>query len=872
MQKKNSARKLRLLALGIAAFFFAIQTTVAQPAASAIDGTTGAPLGGIGCGAIKFKASDGTFSQAFWSPCANNNSYQAMSGTRFQFYCLRQGTAAQTVDKLAAVVTNGRADDDAVYPVHTANFGTTNAVHITLTAFSPINLPAVNEMCYPYAFYQITLTNTGSTPVDAAVAFITTTPDAAFSLATGKGITSNQRTLYAATDDPAGILSAGNDNGFMTNGQCNNTVTGNTNKVAVKVTLAANQSRLVKFVLAWFNTGDPTRYFYSTVSASSAAFGDTGLAKFDLLRDNAVTQVTRMRASNLPDWIKNQALVTLCNLTNNAMYTQDRRYAHTEGMWNTNGTMDQMWHARQIYAQVVPSLDWQELYYWGSTQKTNPVGQIHHDLGGYGYGMCSWTDRQHVDYRTIDSWVDLNCAFIVSVYEAFIATDDHSRLDSLWPATKKAGQRIRDQLTSYGNTSYPGTFVGSQNSYDAGGNPDPYNSSMSLVTYKILSQLAVVEGDATTQQTYDAAFTTAADSFRKRYLTNNFPAGRISESVMAGQWLAYFLKLGELVPQANIDYALTQLATYYNPATNGLGYTAGTYDEWAPYLMSHYAGLLQQTNHQTEWKKMQYDWYYRLFMNRNMVYNQPLGIPAQVGSPTYLATDISGFNQYISVPVVWRNYYDMIGFHRNKHTGELWLEPILPDTIRHVLTNAFYFSPEGNGTISCTESGTTFQEQAIALTPDNAMPVTALYLRDKGLTQPYVYVNGTAQTYTRIGTGYAKELKVNWTGTIPSTGARIVVSGTPTSVKGTRGQQFVSPVFQQGFNRLTIHVPGAHAFTVTIMTVSGKKIADMHGLGSLGVCISSKPFAGAVVVKPGAYVTRVTWDRGELLRTMFLTR
>jgi hypothetical protein len=269
---------------------------------------------------------------------------------------------------------------------------------------------------------------------------------------------------------------------------------------------------------------------------------------------------------------------------------------------------------------------------------------------------------------------------------------------------------------------------------------------------------------------------------------------------------------------------------------------------------------------------MQYDWYSRLFMNRNMVYNQPLGIPAQVGSPTYLATDISGFNQYISVPVIWRNYYDMIGFHRNKHTGELWLEPTLPDTIRHVLTNAFYFSPEGNGTISCTESGTTFQEQAIALTPDNAMPVTALYLRDKGLTQPYVYVNGTAQTYTRIGTGYAKELKVNWTGTIPSTGARIVVSGTPTSVKGTRGQQFVSPVFQQGFNRLTIHVPGAHAFTVTIMTISGKKIADMHGLGSLGVCISSKPFAGAVVVKPGAYVTQVTWDRGALSRTIFLTR
>lgn len=34
--------------------------------------------------------------------------------------------------------------------------------------------------------------------------------------------------------------------------------------------------------------------------------------------------------------------------------------------------------------------------------------------------------------------------------------------------------------------------------------------------------------------------------------------------------------------------------------------------------------------------------------------------------------------QYISVPSFWRNYYDIIGFHRDLRTKELWIKPIVP--------------------------------------------------------------------------------------------------------------------------------------------------------------------------------------------------
>ena len=94
------------------AFPFALATAQSVPN-EAIDGTTGAPLGGIGCGAIKFCAYQGTFSGTFRTPCALDN-FQAMANLQFQFYSKSGQSAAVTSAQLKAVQTGGRADDDAV--------------------------------------------------------------------------------------------------------------------------------------------------------------------------------------------------------------------------------------------------------------------------------------------------------------------------------------------------------------------------------------------------------------------------------------------------------------------------------------------------------------------------------------------------------------------------------------------------------------------------------------------------------------------------------------------------------------------------------------------------------------------------------------
>jgi len=856
---------------GILAILACCQLSPAQPAAYQVDGTTGAPLGGIGCGAIKFKASDGTFTATFTTPTAMENFFtnnNNMGSTCFQFYSKR-GTTVQTSDKLTAVVAGGRADDDAVYPAHFANLGTINGISLVLTAFSPFDLANVPLMCFPYAFYQVKMTNTGATAAEASVAF-QTQPASTPVLVSGKGLRTAsgvQRAIYATSDNSSAVISVGGDAGFKTTGVCNNTISGALNRVAVKVSLAAGQSSLVKFVFAWHNGNDPTRFFYTNAFANAGAVADTGLAHFDAFRDNAVNFITRMRASNLPSWIKNQALVTLCNLTNNSIYTKDGRYAHTEGMWNTNGTMDQMWHARQIYAMTVPSLVWQEMRYWARTQKTNPAGQIHHDLGEH-YNvayLCPWDDQQHTDYRDIDRWVDLNCAFITSVYEVFIATDDHTQLDWFWPYVKKAGQRILDMTQSFGMPGYPYTFQGTQNSYDAGGEPDPYNASLSITTYKMMSALAEIKGETALKQTYDQAFTTASDSFKKRYLTNNFPTGRISESIMAGQWLGYYLHLGEFFPQASVDYAIGALDGYYHPATSGLGYAGGTYDEWAPYLISHYAGLLLLTNRTADWRAMQQDWYERNFLDRNLVYNQQLGIPRKVGTPSYLAGTTQGSDQYISVPVVWRNYYALTGYFRNKHTGELRLEPIIPAEMNHQMTDACIASPEGFAKIGCAESGTNYQNQTITFVPDAATAVTSLYLKDKGCTSANATVNGASIPVQRVGAGYAKELKIDINQTIPKSGIQITMTGAQIDIVMTgteirrhhKASQGLAPlIFDGARGMVTINAPGS--FEIKLIDSAGKTIAHrrMQGIGAYTL-------AESTTLRPGMYVAKVTGDKGS---------
>jgi len=747
-----------------------------------VDGTTGLPLGGIGTGAVKFNATAGTFAASFNTPTRNGD-YQPLTDTQFQIFTLRN-TAIVTSQKMVAFQNNGRVDDDAVFPVHFVNFGNWNDVTVTLTAYLPFDPQSVQVMSHPCAMFEFTFTNLQNTAVSAAVAFQLNTPAVPVAISDSGWVantSSRQLCLLGSFVGGSGDMTYGNDAGFFSNGLCNNQLSGTTNRLALRVSLNPAETRNVRFVLSWYRPDELDHFYYTNYWNNAKAVAVSAMNNFDNFKENGQELVNRMRASNLPAWLIDQTLNSLVNLVNNSVYFQDGRYCHTEGQWTPEGTMDQMWQSRQIYTMINPDLAWQELEWWARTQHVqNYSGQIHHDFGE-SFNYVGWDATEHADYRSIYEWVDLNCGLIISVYEAFIATADQDKLSYFWPYVKKAAQRILDQVDSYGDTQYPYTFSSSLSTYDAGGNSQAYNTGLSIAVYQLMIYLSQIMGEQDTETVYQDAWQNAVSGFENRWLNSAYPLANYCESVLGGPWIANFLKIDSFWPKEKLDNLYLSITNYYDPLNMGMGLLGGSYSEWQPYLIGHLGGYSLQINRPDIWFALQKDMYERNYNDRNLVFNQQLGIPAKVNIPHWIATSNSGYNQYISIPMIWRNYYTMIGYHRNEYSDELWLEPVLFDSLQHQLQQALLFTPDGYATLSCQMYGDQYQNQEITFQTDSPLEVSALYVRDLYADSvnsiQLVKVNGIDTDFLRTGNGDQTHLELNWSGIISGGGLEIQIEG-----------------------------------------------------------------------------------------------
>jgi hypothetical protein len=813
-----------------------------------VDGTTGAPLGGFGTGAVKFCGNNGKLYFTDVAPiyCANSTSGFVGLPANFAFYSNRGGTIA-TSARLVAASANGRYNDDAIYPIQKANFGTINGISVSLIGSCPWALSDTNKFNYPCALFEFVLTNTLATPVDASVGFKLTTGTTP-ALVSGKGFrdetaSAHQKALYAKSSGTDDTVTIGSDANFLTSGTCSNSIAGATNMVAVKTTLPANATRYVKFVLAWYNAASSSNYNYANLFRAVGAVADSGVAGFDVFLNNAVSFVNRMRSSNVPDWIVNTTLNSLINLTNNSCFMKDKRIFYSEGHWGSMGTSDQMWMARQAVAQLCPYFAWKELEFWARTQKTDAAnaGQIHHDIANSCGTIASWDQTTWVDYRDINAWVDLNCGFIVSVYETFMATGDKTKLDYFWPYVLKAGQRILKQVSLYGNATYPYTFEPTAlSSYDWNGSGAThlYNSSFSIAAYKVMSKLATIENDATTAALFSRARDTAVSNFKKRFIDTIFPTAHYCEAVGAGPWLCDFLKLGQDFDTTSIIKLLNQLNTFYSPFTQGCGKNEGpdfgvNYFIWMPHLLLHYADLSLIAKRADIWYAIRHDQFQRTYVSRNRVFNIFLGTYLTPTPRDSVARDSSGWDNYISNPSIFRDYYSIIGYQRNRYSGELWLEPNLPASMNDTIKDAFYSSPEGNGTVSYMRNPLN-AEQRLIFAPDSTIAVNQIYVKDLcGDSVPPVWVNHAAianANVTRIGMGYGRELKINWAGTAGPAGLIIEVSNqsAATLSPATPGKVHSASAARSGRQIVIRYTLGRDApVSIRIFRINGGKIADI---------------------------------------------
>ena len=209
-----------------------------------INGTTGTPLGGFGCGGVKFNAHAGTFA-VMTAPPADAYDFTAKKGACFQLYTERNGKT-ETREKLTASKTNGRPNDDAIWPLHFVDFGSINGIGISLTGVSPLDNQNYENMHLPYALYEISLTNTGETDATASFAFQWNDGKTPFISLPQKGFYNDEWCILAQSNNRKAQISIGDDSDshFFSDGECSLSDTQSpTRKIAVKTTLKAHETQ-----------------------------------------------------------------------------------------------------------------------------------------------------------------------------------------------------------------------------------------------------------------------------------------------------------------------------------------------------------------------------------------------------------------------------------------------------------------------------------------------------------------------------------------------------------------------------------------------------------------------------------------------------
>lgn len=184
------------------------------------------------------------------------------------------------------MTVDGRTDDDALWPTHRVNFGCIGGIEATMTAFSPFDNKDYDNMSLPYAFYEISMANSGDRDAKVSLRFV---------------FPEDVKTWAVASD-----------------------CTG-------EKTIRKGGTATARLVVAWYDHTDPELAHYKNLYASPQPIAKHGLEVFPQLKHNAMRLADGMRRSSLPHWLQNQVANTLSAIVINSMYKRDGRVAFAEG-------------------------------------------------------------------------------------------------------------------------------------------------------------------------------------------------------------------------------------------------------------------------------------------------------------------------------------------------------------------------------------------------------------------------------------------------------------------------------------------------------------------------------------------------------------
>jgi hypothetical protein len=739
----------------------------------ALSGTGGTPLGGMGTGYVVFNGSSKIAVSGKMPPAGADKTETQIASSGFYLFA---GGTAKTQAKAVS--------EDAKCPLQIADFGAVGDVKFTLNAFGPY-LPGEAPDNFklatsPLAFFDMTAVNSGAAAVDVAVAMEFANGGLLGGASSGT-IDGTQAISFAGTTDNAYLavdcdgttpaFSSGAVGTFATDGKLANAAG---NLVGAKCSVPAGGTVHFKFVLAWYRSYDSENYYYQNFYANSKEAATFGLSKFDAVRNGITSLVSRVMASNFPDWYKDRLLNNTYPLVHNSVVAKDGRVAFWEGNYGILGTIDQGQHAAVFYTFNWPSVQWHELQYWARQQKSS--GQVHHDFNqgvkSFTAGssannrhLKAWDDKTHADYwwfSNTDTWADLNCMFIFKAYELMLATGNLDSLKKSWPALKSAADRLASQCASGSKLplSSHSTYDRCQSAADPTGSncskTPEYNGGLAITTYLAMAEMAKFCGDAALATTFYANFTAAKAEYKTKYgasadygvnasVANSgfFPEGHI-----AGYSWANYLCLEPTMDSAFISGTCKKMRDKQKAGdvrANG---------EWIFYCVDHYGGSEIAINRPDDGlyiHKQDYDYYYK-------------AVPKEVFWQSLQKADgNTHHDSYMTAPIVWHSYFQFCGYMIDNANNRLWIRPRIPTEMNSEIKNAVLLNPKALGTLNYKESSDD-PTQTIKVSYDAPVPIKEIILKNNtGIESPTVVVNGAVAGNAKAeGSGCEKNIRVTF--------------------------------------------------------------------------------------------------------------
>ncbi|HEX2960016.1 MAG TPA: GH116 family glycosyl hydrolase [Chitinispirillaceae bacterium] len=777
----------------------------------ALSGTGGTPLGGMGTGYVLFDGQK--FRVSGKLPPAAADHAKSTSGSQDEKQITASGFSFFV--KGTAKTQLKATSEDAKCPLQTADFGTIEGVKFSLNAFGPY-LPGEGVENYklatsPMALFDITAINSGTEAVDAAVAMEFANGGLLGGANSGKVESDNKAISFTGSTDNAYLavdcdgsspaFSAGAAGTFSTDGKLANA---DGNLVGAKCSIPAGGTVHFKFVLSWYRDYGTEDYYYHNFYDNSKEVATFGLSKFDAVRDGITGFVSRLMASNFPDWYKDRLLNNTYPLVHNSVVAKDGRVAFWEGNYGILGTIDQGQHAAVFYTFNWPSVQWHELQYWARQQKSS--GQIHHDFNqgksSFSAGntnnnrnLKEWDNQNHADYwwfSNTDTWADLNCMFIFKAYELMLATGDLDSLKKSWPALKKAADRLVSMCGSDGiplksHSTYDRcNGEGNENGSNCGLTPE-YNSGLTITTFRAIAEIARFCGEASSVTTYTEHANKAQQAFKTKYGNSNIFGvdasvkeplyGRFPEGHIAGYSWANYLCLNPIMDNDFITNTVKKMRDKQKAATGTEAVRAN--GEWIFYCVDHYGGAeiaINQPDAAMYIHKQDYDYYYK-------------SVPKEVHWQSLQEGDKNTHHDsYMTAPTVWHSYFQFCGYMIDNANNRLWIRPRVPSDMNGKITKALLLNPKSLGTLDYDENGNTETgvTQTITVKYDKPVTIKEFVLKNNtGIETPYVSISGAVNPTIKVeGSDPEKNIRVTLAAPIqigPS-GIQIQVSKKPVSV------------------------------------------------------------------------------------------